>query len=69
MISTFMTWFKPAAGKSKLKPPLIEDYTLEVEADNYIPKDFEIVDWSQEEMFEHILERLEDLEFKIDKLL
>jgi hypothetical protein len=38
-------------------------------ADNYIPQDFEIVDWSQEEMFDHILKRLEELEFKIDKLL
>lgn len=65
MISTFKTWFKPAAPK--LKPPLIEDYNLE--SDTYLPKDFEIMEWSQEEMFEHILERLEKLESKIDKLL
>lgn len=69
MISTFKAWFKPAAQKTKLTPPLIEDYTLEVEADNYIPKDFEIMEWTQEEMFEHVLKRLEELEFKIDKLL
>jgi hypothetical protein len=75
MISTFRTWFRPAA-KPIETPKKPWDNILETDefkesqmADNYIPQDFEIVDWSQEEMFDHILKRLEELEFKIDKLL
>lgn len=74
MISTFRTWFSPAAQNETPKKPW--DNILETDefketqmADNYIPQDFEIVEWSQEEMFDHILKRLEELEFKIDKLL
>ena len=75
MISTFRTWFRPAAQPLET-PKKPWDNILETDefketqmADNYIPQDFEIVDWSQEEMFDHILKRLEELEFKIDKLL
>lgn len=75
MISTFITWFRPAPQpKDIVKKPwdniLESDEFKESQmADNYIPQDFEIVEWSQEEMFEHVLKRLEELEFKIDKLL
>ena len=75
MISTFRTWFRPAAQPLET-PKKPWDNILETDefketqmADNYIPQDFEIVEWSQEEMFDHILKRLEELEFKIDKLL
>ena len=75
MISTFRTWFRPAAQPLET-PKKPWDNILETDefketamADNYIPQDFEIVDWSQEEMFDHILKRLEELEFKIDRLL
>ncbi len=64
-------WFKPAAPK--LKPPLIEDYNLEAAYETYVPKDFVLrINADEEHMksnFDQILERIEQLEFKVDKLL
>ena len=60
-------WFKPAA------PNLIEDYDVEAAYETYVPKDFVLrINADEEHMksnFDQILERIEQLEFKVDKLL